>query len=488
MPRRLAVALVALLLAAGALPAAGSAQWSPGGLADAGYASPAYGFGVRWRSAEWQVDQQRSDAAGDLLQLADDAGNAVRYIGTDRYGDDPAACRADLLDTLGKVPNVSGVEPVRDSAGHLIWLENAAEAFGLYQFRLEDRFWVAWLDCQTLVPGRAVLAVAQFGPADGGLAADHAQANRVVPTRQSALPYGDKDRPPDWTWFRSCWSPPGALLDFGSGSPFPDAPATGPNPKWFRFHLYQRSGMDGPAAYDAGAVVLIDTNDVVHHPVRFAWSGALADPDNPVQSFAPGEGADLTLLFDLPDGVLTSRVLTARSDASQKSRFENLECGDDRRGHPVRPLQVEHLAGTSQVSFVVGPAGDELGMVTWLDATGDETGDVALLRFANTGQSAWTFDPTAIVAEGGLGPGDGLLPPNSVRGDADPVAPAAPSPVTGPITLDPGEETTLALAFPPQALACAHLWLIADPQIIPLGDGPACGGAGGAAPVIRTGE
>ena len=165
-----------------------------------------------------------------------------------------------------------------------------------------------------------------------------------------------------------------------------------------------------------------------------------------------------------------------------------LGCLGLRNGLAVRPQQSLFETETPQVSFVFSPAGTEQARVVWLDGTTDpDRGDVVLLNVENTGQSAWTFDPAAIVAENRFNQPD-LVQTRPVAVQAgDPALPDAPVAVTAPVTLGPGDSVTLQLAYPAESVACSALILPTDQQIVPLGSGP-CSAGGGAAPVIRTGE
>ena len=489
------LALLGLALLAALLPPAAAAQWSPDatGLTDASYTSPTFYYGVRWHTAEWKLDQQSAGAAGDLLQLRGSDGGAVRYIGTTQFGDDPGACRDASRQALDKTPGVSDVELLHDSDGRMIWFQNAAEAWGFYVFRLasggRSADWLAWFDCQTIVPGSAVLSVSQVGPA-ATFDTSHQQATRVVPSFQSVLPHATADAPFGWIWETDCWSDSQNLVDSGDGSPFTDAPppAAGTTQAWYRLRWYQLADAGTAATVDADQIFLLDENDVVHWASRFNWSGDVTDPVSVSQTVAPGTGADLTLLFDLPEGTVPAQLFDATATQGAPTLATPIGCLGLRNGLAVRPQQSLFETETPQVSFVFGPAGTEQARVVWLDgATDPDRGDVVLLNVENTGQSAWTFDPAAIVAENRFNQPE-LVQNRPVAVQAgDPALPDAPVAVTAPVTLGPGDWVTLEVTYPAGAVGCSSLILLTDQQIVALGRGP-CSAGGGAVPVIRTGE
>ncbi|HEU5433431.1 MAG TPA: hypothetical protein VFU81_17330 [Thermomicrobiales bacterium] len=496
---RIVAILAAMLLLAASCPTSAAMQWSGEdvGMTDASYTSPTWGYTVRWRNAEWTLDRQDSASGDDVLQLANDKA-FVRYEGTAQFGDDPAACRKQLLATLTGIDGVSDLEIVPSSDGNLIWFQDDARADGLYIFRFDQNGsggdWLAWLDCQSLVPGKSVLAISQIGPVDS-FDLEHAQAQRVVRPRQSVFPYAEIGQADlgSWSWPVDCDA--GQIEDQMDDAVFNDATPT-PGMKYVLLQARYYNPMAGASASlaaDASTLFLLDMNDVVYWPIAFRWSGDPADPTAAQQEIPQGAGADLVLVFEIPASATPSRLQNAILGQSTPTLADPLGCLRLRNGLAVQP----HLeqweqpnAREPQVSFVFAPDGTERGMVTWLDGTTDPSlGDVVLLDFTNTGQATWTIDPTNIIAENRFNQPQVLQwRPQTIELDADPAAPETPTLATGAIDLDPGQRVAIRFSFPANALGCSKvIYVAASNQYVPIGDGP-CSAGGGAAPVLRTGR
>jgi hypothetical protein len=486
-------ALLGVLLALiGCLPAA--AQWSDPnvGLTDASYVSPTWGYTVRWHSGEWTADRQESANGDDFLQLKNANGDLVRYEGTAQFGDDPAACRKQLLDDLTNVKGVGDLEIVPNSDGDLIWFERGGRAYGLYVFRFTqngaDADWVAWLDCQSLVPDKSVLAISQIGPVDS-FDLSHAQAQRVIRSRQSIFPFAGNDQVSLWNWPIDCDA--GPIEGQMDEATFDNAASPTPGMKyfWVQTRFYNPVGSSDPLTADASTIFLVDANDVVYWPVGFDWSGAAGDPHAAQQEIAPATGADLALIFELPAAADPARLQNAALGQNVPTLADVVGCMRPRNGLEVRPQEGFPDTEEPQVSFVFAPDGTEQGMVAWLDGTTDPSlGDVVLLDFTNTGQSTWTIDPTRVIAENRFNQPQILQwRPQSIDLDADPASPGTPTAATGPIDLAPGQHVAIRFAFPANTIGCSKLIYVASRQIVPLGGGP-CSAGGGAAPIVRTGE
>ena len=492
------LALLGSLLLAALLPPAAAAQWSGKfGLADASYTSPAFGFGVRWHTEEWSADQPTSDANGDLLLLRGPDGNIVRYLGTTALGDDPGACLDAQLASLKATGGVSEVTiaPAYPIGSPRLWFRGDADAYGLFAFRRDGRDWLAWFDCQTLVPGTATLAVSQVGPVDSF---DNwlRQANRIVPDRRAVAPYSVAGNPGGWLPIAFCWASD-TLIDSGKGSPFADAPAPAPGSEqqWFRLRWYQpEDRTDSSLQVDASAIFLLDTNDVVHWPTGYSWSGDATGTSGTAATVASGTGADLTLLFEVPTGTTAAQLFDANTTHGAPTLAFPIGCVANRNGDADGPHwpQPDSWYGTSHVSFVLSPDGDEQGMVLWLDSASDhDRGSVVLLRFVNTGAGTWQVDPAAVSFGNNTMQGSSLSSPDAILLGGDPADPGRDTVISGPVSLAPGEAQTLAFTFPDvDNPACGQLQMARDDQIIPLGNAAGlCGmGGGGTAAIIRTGE
>jgi hypothetical protein len=461
------------------------AQYSLDGLTDQAYTSPSWDYAVRWRSAEWTVTEERSAGDTDILVLENVGGETVSYEGTDRFGDDPAACKRAALAELERAPGVSDVEVVPDDTGSLVWYEVGSRSYGLYVYRLQqnggDGDWLMFVDCQSLVPGEATLLLKHVGPVDA-YDFDHAQLHRVIPSRRSVFPWAELSE--SWTrgWRLAnsyCFEngPVAEWIDdaaLQSG----DLPASGEKFFWMRLRFYNSVQAETDLVVDATEYVLVDTNGFRYRPDRFGWSAAPGPADAARQQIPPGGEASLNLVFEVPDDLDASALLAPEPDRPTVSR--EIWCRSVPNGEALRPEEVE----LPSVAFVFDRGSSELGMITWLDAADDAGGDaLLLLRFTNTGADPWEIHPYDVLYENTFVTDPVIESPGSVSFEIDPELP-----VDDAITLAPGEETTIRYAFPTGWSTCTKISYVAAPgQLIGVGTGPCSGGAG-ARPVLRGGS
>lgn len=484
MPRRLtsrAVALMTLVFLAGVIPARGAAtQWSIEGLTDSVYTSPTWGYSVRWHAAEWATSDQQSSAGTDRFWLAKPSGESVSYEGTDRFGEDTAACRRQALEDLGLTPGVSDVEVVPNDSGTLIWYEDPTRAYGLYVYRLQqgasDGDWLRFIDCQSLVPGEALLLLVHDGPADA-YDVDHLQLGRVIPSRRSVYPAVEMtSQQGSGAWWRlsgpSCSfaGVADSILDaqFANAQPAPDHKFV-----WVRLHFYNTALAQTPLTVDASHYVLVDRNDF-RYPLRwFLWFGAPGPSDAAVQEIPPHTAVDLDIVFEIPASVEPGMLQKTSQDANQPAQGSFIHCWLFQNGEPVRPFEVRE----PQITFVFDRTTTELGMIAWIDAADDANGDaLLLLRFTNTGSDDWEIRPYEVLFENTFDGPDGILEyPWSATFEEFP-----DRAVNDVIDLAPGEETTIRYAFPTGWGNCTRIGYVAAPdQLVRIGHGPCSGSAGG---------
>lgn len=174
-----------LLLLAVPLPAAATREGRS--LHDMNYVSPDWGYVVRWYGDEWRVDDQSSDDGFDSLWLSNDDGVIAGFQGGQEYAGDAAACLDDLIAGIEQYPGA--VDPVvvvdEEGAQQIVrdpWLSWVVLLVGLPTGE-ETVDQVVYLDCQTLVPGEAVLSRML-----AGVAASFDQHDRRFDVLNVALP------------------------------------------------------------------------------------------------------------------------------------------------------------------------------------------------------------------------------------------------------------------------------------------------------------
>lgn len=162
------LALVIVLTATPLSLASDAAVAQQTGLKDMIYVSPTWGYTVRWYSTEWTVLDESSEAKKDLLTLEDTLGNVLSFAGTPDYAGDADACLDDLVAQVLATPGTADPETV-ESGGFLPFeWRDPRQSYTLMQIRwpvngvLEDH--AVYIECQTLVPGEAVLERLYAGP------------------------------------------------------------------------------------------------------------------------------------------------------------------------------------------------------------------------------------------------------------------------------------------------------------------------------------
>lgn len=166
-PRPILVALLVLL----AVPLSAAASREERALHDMNYVSPTWGYVVRWYGDEWRVDEQSSESGFDSLWLSNDEGTIVGIQGGQEYAGDAAACLDDLIAGIEQYPGAVDPVIVEDEEGTQQiardpWLSWVVLLVGLPAGdQTVDQ--VVYLDCQTLVPGEAVLSRMLAGVAAG---------------------------------------------------------------------------------------------------------------------------------------------------------------------------------------------------------------------------------------------------------------------------------------------------------------------------------
>lgn len=168
------LALVAALLFLPVAPAAadglqignGATPTAAPGVTGTSYRSPSYGYTLTW-DPSWQAPTARSANGEDLLVLS----NGVSTVSFDAYagdGGNPATCLQQTARRLSTTQGVGGFALAHGTDGQPLEGSEAGRAYAVYTFTVASNGTPAndagYLDCRTLVPGQAVLAIFQVAP------------------------------------------------------------------------------------------------------------------------------------------------------------------------------------------------------------------------------------------------------------------------------------------------------------------------------------
>lgn len=152
------IALLASLLGP---PLAARAQQATTTIKDTVYVSPHWGFSVRWHDDDWILDLDLAFEDSDTLGLRDAAGNYLLFTGERGFAGDADACLDQMIVNAGETPGPD-LAVALDSAGARYESRGPEQAYVVYQTTAADadgnpQDLVVYAECQTLVPGEAVL-------------------------------------------------------------------------------------------------------------------------------------------------------------------------------------------------------------------------------------------------------------------------------------------------------------------------------------------
>ena len=169
-PRRARYLLVLLVLSA-SLVSMPIVQAQENGLPDARYASPTWGYVIRWDSSGWDVAREDSVSGTDTLLLEDGLGNAVTFIGETAFGGDAGACLEALLQGAQSTPGATDFAIAQDALGDPYEWSSPEQSYVVFQITVPDTLgepadYAVYAECQTLVPGEAVFQRIVSGPPD----------------------------------------------------------------------------------------------------------------------------------------------------------------------------------------------------------------------------------------------------------------------------------------------------------------------------------
>jgi hypothetical protein len=298
--RRLAIPS-ALLFCCVLLVAPASAQQDT--IKDTLYASPTWGYTIRWHSDQWELVHDLSGNDLNVLGLSDDAGNFVVFTGLRNYAGDAAACLDDMRAGAFADPD-NRDQPAVEPEILFEWSDEH-QAYVLLRSTSsggnEPSADVLYLECQTLVPGEAVFQRFYSAPAD----VFDRSFDDVVDLLESVhlpasgwLPEDEDD--PAYVW--AGYAP---LLDEGrlNATLFP---LDGEDPRLL-IGLVDEAGdtrvvtfenvSDRPVLVEPANLALIYTSlfdevaDQIHRPYAMAWEDGVKSNADGSRTIAPGERA-----------------------------------------------------------------------------------------------------------------------------------------------------------------------------------------------------
>jgi uncharacterized protein len=139
------------------------------GVAGNTYTSPSYGFALTW-GEEWRVVESVSQGGYDLLHLSNGVSDVYLegYVG---FGGDPVACREDVRSQLEAEEEGNQLSVAEGDDGAPLEGTDATGAYAVYDVTVAGDSGssvdlAVYVDCRTLVPGGAVLAITQVAAAD----------------------------------------------------------------------------------------------------------------------------------------------------------------------------------------------------------------------------------------------------------------------------------------------------------------------------------
>ena len=134
------------------------------------YTSPTFRYTVTWDPAVWEVVEESTEDGLDSLQVATTSGfSLVGFLASEGYGGDARGCRDDAGQILGETEGITSYTPTPNvNDGTPLIGGDSALAFAIYDAVYSDQDGTfdarVYVQCRTLVPGRAVLVVIWIVP------------------------------------------------------------------------------------------------------------------------------------------------------------------------------------------------------------------------------------------------------------------------------------------------------------------------------------
>ena len=281
------------------------------GLRDTVYTSTEWGYTIRWHGDEWNVVHDVSGPDVNLLMVGDDAGNFVSFTGLNDFNGNARICLDDMVASALSDPEHTSTAPFTYESGDPVEWRHRDQAYELLSTTVTKgdgsvEEGVLYLECQTLVPGKAVFQRLYSGSADSF---DQNTDDVIAMIEGVYLPASawlpDEDEP---AIVLAGYSP---LLDRGRGDAtlFPaDEPqlligladVAGER----RVIGFENVSATPVTVYPADlALVYVDIagagDEVRSVPTAVGWSDAFAGDASGARDLAPGERA--FAVVDMPD-------------------------------------------------------------------------------------------------------------------------------------------------------------------------------------------
>lgn len=302
------IASVALCVTPLAPSPAARAQQTTATIKDTVYISPHWGFSVRWHYDDWILDLDLAAEDSDTLGLRDNANNYLLFTGERGFGGDADACLDQMIVDAGETPGPD-LAVATDSIGDPYESRGSDQSYVLYQTTAAEadgnpEDLVVYAECQTLVPGDAVLKRQYSGDPDTFLQSYDA----IVDTVESVHhPWASAFLPSDGidTRFVSSGYSPlrGRDRDTANLFPYPDSGA----PSTLLIDLVDQSGTtrvvtftnvsDVPVMVEPSSLnqtllsVLAEELPIMEPATAVTWEDGSNSSSDGSRTLAPGERA-----------------------------------------------------------------------------------------------------------------------------------------------------------------------------------------------------
>jgi hypothetical protein len=136
------------------------------------YTSPGFGYTVTWDPGLWEVTDESYEDGGEYFEVTTVSQTSiVSFIAVEGYGGDAAQCRDDANAILGDTEGITNFTPTPNvNTGEPLIGGDSALAFAIFDITYTDESGTlqarSYLQCRTLVAGRAVLALIWIVPTE----------------------------------------------------------------------------------------------------------------------------------------------------------------------------------------------------------------------------------------------------------------------------------------------------------------------------------
>jgi hypothetical protein len=427
------------------------------------YQSPTFGYLLRWDTGRWSVDEESSAGGLDHLVLAGDGGT-VQFDAYEGFGGDTDACLADAADRVSGLEWVANMEAAQYEDGTPTEYHLDGRAYSAFMVagtasdgRATD--YVVQIECRTLIHGSAVLQMIHIVPAEDYAAAASTgdfelpylavdlMASVALPRAAFWLPSFEDlassfSPVSEYQYFSQAASQALATVRMAAADDAVADPALGdpdPGTHWAALTLAFDNAASEPLTVDVSGVVVTDQYGFRAEPVSVAWEGEADAGLGEPRSLDPGQSANVTLLYALPDGSLISGAECACLPDIE-SFVASIASLQPRAGwlSPDSTYGGDCLATWKRSVVLFGLGGEELATFTASSLGFDASGSLkVLLAVENSGTRTATVDPSMLSV---FTPSQGFVAPSAVSWPAS----------GGGQSLDlaPGERPAVIVTFP----------------------------------------